>query len=90
MESERSDCASARLQLRSLEQRGPGKASRDLRASRRLAGRRRNTEFPFGDALEIRYVYYAAAHRNQSPRLQRQLPARYKERVARLQRSRKI
>ena len=46
------------------------------------------TEFPFGDAAwEIRYVYYAAAHRKPITNgYSGSFPPRYKQRVARLQR----
>ena len=46
------------------------------------------TEFPFGDAAwEIRYVFYAAAHRKPITNgYSGSFPPRYKERVARLQR----
>lgn len=73
----------------SLERRSPGEGVPPIYARvAALPAGSAITEFPFGDAAwEIRYVYYAAAHRKPITNgYSGSFPPRYKERVARLQR----
>ena len=73
----------------SLERRSPGEGVPPIYARvAALPAGAAITEFPFGDAAwEIRYVYYAAAHRKPITNgYSGSFPPRYKERVARLQR----